>query len=385
MTLKGLKDRYIATMVLHALGDTIGFKNGDWEFNYNNVRTDPRLTLEIIFEFIALGGVNDIDLSDWYVSDDTILHMAIAKSLVDKRVTFYKSNDKIKDSLTRDQEVLIKNNISKALRKLIKSSKVNRAFGKVSLNSILSWDDKKDARNTSYDPMSGGNGCTMRTLCVGLAFHKKEDLDKLIDFSITTSRFTHNSPLGFLGGFASAYFVSLAINNVDMYTWPFKLLELLESEKIRNYINMNKFDVFSDYHNFIKKWKKYLDERFNKKKLIHSKIYTNLIYRSGVFFKSFIDKSDEKNKKFIEDVIGADGAVSLIMAYDGLLECSGNWEKLIYYTMLHCGDSDTVGAIAGGLYGSVYGFGNVPENMMKYLESKKELISLGEKIFDKYS
>ena len=24
-------------MILHALGDTIGFKNGDWEFNYHDL------------------------------------------------------------------------------------------------------------------------------------------------------------------------------------------------------------------------------------------------------------------------------------------------------------------------------------------------------------
>jgi ADP-ribosylarginine hydrolase len=378
--MSNIKNKYIATMVLHALGDTIGFKNGDWEFNYNNVRTDARITLEIIFEFIALGGVNGIELDDWYVSDDTILHMAIAKSLVNDN-KFY---DK-KDTLNRTQEISIKNNISRGIKKIYDNLKVNRLFGKTSLESILTWDEKKDARTSPYDPMSGGNGCTMRTLCIGLVYYTEKDLDKLIDFSITTSKFTHNSPLGFLGGFASAYFVSLAINNVNMYKWPFKLLKILESERIRKYIDINNFDVFSDYHNFIKKWKIYLDSRFNKKqKPIFSKIYTNLIYRSGVFFRSFIDASDVSSGKYISDIIGADGAVSLIMAYDGLIECSGNWEKLIYYTMLHCGDSDTVGAIAGGLYGCVYGFGDVPDIQLKYLEYKKDLYNLGEKLYNKY-
>ena len=53
----------------------------------------------------------------------------------------------------------------------------------------------------------------------------------------------------------------------------------------------------------------------------------------------------------------------MIMAYDALLDCNGNWEKLIVYAILHIGDSDTIGAVAGGLYGAVYGFGDVPENM----------------------
>jgi len=48
--------------------------------------------------------------------------------------------------------------------------------------------------------------------------------------------------------------------------------------------------------------------------------------------------------------------------------------------MLHGGDSDTVGAIAGGFYGAVYGMGDVSENLLKYLEMKKELIEISEKI-----
>ena len=44
------KDKVDAIMILHALGDTIGFKNGDWEFNYgNNIDIN---TLEYVNELI---------------------------------------------------------------------------------------------------------------------------------------------------------------------------------------------------------------------------------------------------------------------------------------------------------------------------------------------
>jgi len=35
--------------------------------------------------------------------------------------------------------------------------------------------------------------------------------------------------------------------------------------------------------------------------------------------------------------------------------------------MLHPGDSDTIGAISGSLYGILYGKGDVPPHMLEYL------------------
>jgi ADP-ribosylglycohydrolase len=72
------------------------------------------------------------------------------------------------------------------------------------------------------------------------------------------------------------------------------------------------------------------------------------------------------------------------MAYNGLIDCEGNWEKLVYYTMLHGGDSDTVGAIAGGLYGILYGYGNVPMRLLEHLEMKNDLIEIGEKFYNNF-
>jgi ADP-ribosyl-[dinitrogen reductase] hydrolase len=74
----------------------------------------------------------------------------------------------------------------------------------------------------------------------------------------------------------------------------------------------------------------------------------------------------------------------MIMAYDALIDCDGLWEKLIFYAMLHPGDSDTVGAIAGGLYGILYGYGDVPEKMLCCIEEKDRLIKLGKKFYKKF-
>ena len=62
---------------------------------------------------------------------------------------------------------------------------------------------------------------------------------------------------------------------------------------------------------------------------------------------------------------GAIGLDSVIISYDALLGSGDNWEELCLRGMLHCGDSDSTGCIAGSWFGAFYGFKNVPQNNYK--------------------
>lgn len=366
-----IKEKYIALFILHALGDTIGYKNSIWEFNYNIQNfNDKRQTIEIVSEFISLGGITNIDLSGWNVSDDTLLNYEIAKFILT-----------IKDNMTEDNIKKLKNEIKLMVVKQIDLN-IERGFGLMTYNAIKEWTNKKDERHTNYNFKSGGNGCTMRTFPIGLRYYKDEDLDKLIDISITTSKLTHNSPIGFLGGLASAYFVKLAINKIDINNWCSLLINLYESEKVKKYIDIQNDDIYFDYRSTIRIWKKYLSLYFDSKNELNLlKIKQNLLSRLDLFkvFDEMLYPNSDYNTN-----IGSTGQSSIIMAYSALLDCNKNWEKLTYYSMLHTGDSDTVGAIAGGLYGIVYGFENVPTHLLKNLEMKKELEEMGNKFFELY-
>ena len=57
---------------------------------------------------------------------------------------------------------------------------------------------------------------------------------------------------------------------------------------------------------------------------------------------------------------GALGVDSVIIAYDALLYSKDSWEQLCLSSMLHGGDSDSTGTIAGAWFGSLYGFKDVP-------------------------
>lgn len=363
-----IKVKYGALFILHALGDTIGFKNADWEFNYNK-ETDLSSILEFVYEFIELGGVNGIDLSGWLVSDDTLYHMAISNGILG-------FNGTVDD----DFILLIKNMLITIHNRLIDEEKKDRIIrypGKATEKYIEKFTEKTDGRTYPYDPMTGGNGAAMRNLSIGLAFYDKDSLQNLIDVSIISSKLTHNSPSGFLAGFTSAYFVSLAISNIPIEKWPIMLLELLESDMIKKHIDYTKNEIVMDYMMYIRHWKKYVDTRFPDGKPLKTKVFRNLIFRIRYYYENFV--RDTK-----ADFVGGSGFCAMIMAYDSLLDCDGKWEKLIFYAILHPGDSDTIGAIAGGLYGAMYGFGDVPASMLEHLEGKLKLDQLGTKFYDKF-
>ena len=48
-------------------------------------------------------------------------------------------------------------------------------------------------------------------------------------------------------------------------------------------------------------------------------------------------------------------------SYDALLGAAGDWRELCLRGMLHGGDSDSTGVIAGACYGAMHGFKGVPE------------------------
>ena len=51
----------------------------------------------------------------------------------------------------------------------------------------------------------------------------------------------------------------------------------------------------------------------------------------------------------------------LFVRYDALLGSGASWEQLCRRGMLHSGDNDSTGVIAGACFGAMYGFNGVPQ------------------------
>lgn len=366
-----IENRYIAAFLLHALGDTIGFKNGEWEFNYFQRDITLNMTTELLYDFIDLGGINGINLDGWYVSDDTIINIAVTKGLL--------QNSKKNKYIFNDETLYnIKQELIIAFNQMLddKENDKNRFFGLTTYKYIGIINEKNiDGRNLPYDPNSGGNGAAMRSGPIGLAFFGEKNRDLLIRAAIEQSKITHNNAFGYLGGLTIALFSAFSIENIELKKWPFLLISILETD-VNKYVSSDIEDQ-KDYILYVNYWKKYIDTRFENNEPISTRSHKNLIFRSRYYYENFTIDT-------ISTFIGESGLCASIMAYDSLLDSDGKWEKLVIYAGLHLGDSDTVCAIAGFLFGLVYGMADVPKNNLAYLEYYDELIDLAKLIFQKY-
>lgn len=370
-----MQNRYIATFILHATLDMIGFKNGEWEFNFGKKELSYQTTLELVYDFIALGGIIGIDFGSWLVSDDTIFHIAIGNAVLKLGREFEEFDDSVA-KIFRDE-------MYKSYLQILRDSEMHkqRAMGVATEKYIKKFHTDKDGRHLQYDETSGGNGAAMRNSCIGLAFFGEDNRDKLIEMSIQSSRMTHNSAIGYLAGLNVALFIAYAIEGIMIEKWPSLFVDLLESEKFRKYLE-NLYDelneeMMDDIDNYIMHWRKYIDIKFNKNIIVRSKVQNNLVFRSKFYYENFTKNTPAKS-------IGYSGYCAMIMAYDCLLDSGDKWETLVVYSALHYGDSDTVGAIAGSLYGAVYGFHGVPESNYVSLEFKNDLLKLGKDFYSKF-
>lgn len=338
-----------------SFGDTLGYNNGKWEFNKGEQNAKPEFANELIYEFIHLGGINDISIVGWRASDDTILYISTLKILSEKIKNIPQFGIDLKKSYLEAVPII-----------------ENRDPGITTMDSLkiqkyIEWN------KLPYDAKHKGAGAAMRSGCIGIFFPGKHNRKKLIALAVECSRITHNSGIAILGSIVAALFTAYALEKVAINLWPHKLFELLKSKKIDEYMQKSRPDEYKAFEAdkiiFMGQWEKYINIRFSGLKAKMD--LPNM--RHPVLRYDYLSKNFSKGC----GMPGACGDDSVIFAYDALLESGNVVEKLIVYSILHPGDSDTVGSIAFSWFGAYY---HSPKNQ-ELLENKFEALEFYNELF----
>ena len=221
----------------------------------------------------------------------------------------------------------------------------------------------------------------MRSAIIGVVFNKKSNLLKLIEVAIESTCLTHPNAIAFLGSIMVALFASYAVAGIEPVRWCVDAMEVLESDIIDNYIKTKKetYETFymRDKKIFINKWKDYIEDRFDEYDFTYKK---SMVMKYPSQRTLFYNKFSARKKDIYP---GAGGDDSVIIGYDCLVDSEGSWDKVVYYSMLHVGDSDTTGTICGFLYGLYYGLDTVYNSMItNMIDHKEESYDLSKKLLN---
>ncbi len=185
------------------------------------------------------------------------------------------------------------------------------------------------------DERSNGNGSLMRIL--PLAFYVKEfDLDKQFEIIHKVSSITHGHPKSKI---ACGYYVQFII----------QLLKDKEPKEAYNRTNK----IILDYYSF---------EPFKSELK-----YYNRILNSDI-------------SKLSEEDINSSGYV--VSSLEASLWCflnSSNYKECVLKAVNLGNDTDTIGAITGGLAGVFFGFKDIPEKGLKLLARYEDIYNIIEK------
>ncbi len=341
------------------LGDTLGYYNGNWEFNYGDVNVGPDYVNNMIYEFISFGGINDINLENWIASDDTILYLATFRVLSE--------TDIVDPDVQTFGEMLKKEYLK------VRPQIMNRHPGVTTISSLEKQENIK-WNELQYDSSAKGNGSAMRCGCIGIFFPGKINRSKLVYLAMEASRITHNSTVANLGSVTAALFTAYGLEKISVNLWPGKLIRLLKSDLIDSYMKKNHPTEYSSYFRdkiiYIGQWEKYIRIRFNGTNVRGDQKWMN----NPVLRYKYLSENFSKGC----GIPGGCADDCVIMAYDALLESGYVFEKIVVYSILHPGDSDTVGSVALSWYGARY---HTMRNEILF-EDKFDNLEFSDQIYD---
>ena len=367
------------------IGDIIGFDNGNQKTNkdyygimtkkdnpYDYIELSSETCNHMIFEFINKGLLSGLRLiynkESKIVSSNTILHLAVANGLTEK----YNTLDEI---ITN-----IKNNIITSYEN--DKLKQERYYSNIIIKQIQNLKKKNyNYKNKKYNKNQYSSDVATRCMIIGVIFSNEKDLNKLLYITINSARLTHNNGISILGGICSALFCKFAVNAIDNKEWVFKLINILKSKNFKKIYLENtnsEKEYLLDLELFIYQWKKYIDFKFDDKKIIQ---HTFLVNPGNRYQNYFLKFSNNKEKFYPGD----SGDDCMIIAYDCILDStwySKAYDKLVCYSMLNTGNSNNIGSISSCLYGLVYTYKDIGSLIGKNTEIKDKIKNITESLIN---
>ncbi len=208
---------------------------------------------------------------------------------------------------------------------------------------------------------SGGNGTTMRIAPIGLFYCK--DPKALKNAAIKSSIITHSHSAASAGAVVIASAIAYLINkNPD------------KGFSVEEFFNALTSSI-SDSQDKI--WKEFIEILLKVKSNLDMPIESGLIKFSQAGVKSPYFIEEYLGQAFVHPYTISTVACSIFV----FLKKLSSFQECIFELATAGGDSDTVGAIGGGLAGAYFGFQKIPLDLIKLVKSSKKILKISEELY----
>lgn len=332
----------------HAVGDVLGYGNSKNEFNDGNQLAGSEYLYVLVNRFIALGGVNDLQIRSWNISDDTIMYLLTIKTAI----VAARTNLEIFEPgrIWEEIGVLTQAEYVSAIDQIRARGGGTTTLTYLANQRTIAWSA------LLYDSEAYGNGAAMRSGWIGAVQFCQDPRRSISEMNLIqatiSAMITHNSAPGIWGSITATYFTTLAVTKIPISEWPTLLIKLIQSERVSDLVKDIKKTRY--HREFLREqvivlgqWNEYV-----RRVLVPWQQGREMAIMSDLRQRyQFLKDHFSKNRL----IAGSGGDDGTIFSYDTLLRCDGSLEKVLILGCCHPGDSDTVGSIALSWFGAYYG------------------------------
>jgi ADP-ribosylglycohydrolase len=212
-----------------------------------------------------------------------------------------------------------------------------RAASKI-LKKIKTGENWQDLNRSIYPDGSYGNGASMRAPVIGIYFHK--NLEKLLKAAENSALITHAHPLGIEG--------AVLIASATSFAFKFeKSIDIL--------INSAKNCKLKEFKTRLEIAKNWLE---NKE----------------------IPIPEEVRNKLENGIAAHESCVTAL--YISIRFINDPFKNMLKFILKCGGDVDTIGAMAGAIWGTKNGAINLPDELLKNLESQERIRKLSIELYN---
>lgn len=211
---------------------------------------------------------------------------------------------------------------------------------------------------------SGGNGTAMRISPVGLLYSK--NIERMKEVCLSSSQITHSHPAASAAAIVTARAIS--------YLLDFKPERGFSTDDFFRSLRL----TISDSNKPV--WNEFIEILDKVKSSLDMPLHSGLIKLSQIGVKDPYFIENYLGKAFVHPYSLSTVACSLFVFLKNL----DSYKECIFELSTAGGDSDTIGAIGGGMAGAYFGYDAIPEELKDIVQDKKKVLRLAKKLYNVY-